>query len=692
MVRIDVHGAKLIAKVDDKLAETNILGLDASNSYGVATDLTSVVLIGGLSPEEKLHGVKYIIESFVGCIKDMVLKAGKAAFDLLPIKPLIATKHDNVQEGCINKCRTRENLCFVGSMCINHYNELSCDCFGTCYEGELCDVYTATILTLRGSSYMSYRVYDWKDRVHSSVNRIGIHFKTWFNDSALFYASGESPRHHHIAVSIVNGSVLVHVDMGDESAATVSQLGTAVSNNSWHNLTILHSHDQLLVSLDDDVRLLDLGEGQLQHLYIDPEIYIGGGPELHKRKGLQSHNNFVGSLKYVYFNDVSILYELKKNNPKVHYIGVLDPLYAEEDVDDIPITFPFPVAHVWWTNDNPDALSLAFDFKSSRAMAVLAYSEVTTATGQGYWEVRLVNEEIRFELVPDVTKNVTHLTTLKYENKGAWHTVELNYTRGELGLAVDFKHKEADLYGLKFKMSKKVIIGSGIGAKASLGLIGCMREIIINGVQMEPRYLVRTHHTVGQVSLDNCQLVDPCKRPNACEHGGKCQVKDDRLTCDCKGTGYIGKNCHFAKFRKTCEELALLGYSKPDVYLIDIDGNGRFPPAHVKCEFQSLENSTKTIVEHNLPSQVDVRSLAENDFSFTITYREFTSEMLQELISHSLYCSQYIKYDCYKAPLELHSATWFISAAHNGTVDYLGNVKEGVLSLCWSVVHLIIHL
>lgn len=59
-----------------------------------------------------------------------------------------------------------------------------------------------------------------------------------------------------------------------------------------------------------------------------------------------------------------------------------------------------------------------------------------------------------------------------------------------------------------------------------------------------------------------------------------------------------------AEFRKTCEELALLGYTKPDVYLIDIDGNGRFPPAHVKCEFQSLEDSTKTIVEHNLPSQV----------------------------------------------------------------------------------------
>lgn len=74
-----------------------------------------------------------------------------------------------------------------------------------------------------------------------------------------------------------------------------------------------------------------------------------------------------------------------------------------------------------------------------------------------------------------------------------------------------------------------------------------MRAVTVNGVPLEPRYVVRTKHTVGTVSLDNCQLVDPCTRPNACEHGGKCSVKDDRVTCDCKGTGYIGKNCHFGE-------------------------------------------------------------------------------------------------------------------------------------------------
>jgi len=96
----------------------------------------------GLSSEEKLHGVKYITESFVGCIRNVVLSSGKAASDLLPIAPLVATKHENVNEGCSDMCDSRHNLCFVGSRCINHYSGITCDCFGTHYEGEHCDIYS----------------------------------------------------------------------------------------------------------------------------------------------------------------------------------------------------------------------------------------------------------------------------------------------------------------------------------------------------------------------------------------------------------------------------------------------------------------------------------------------------------------------------------------------------------------------
>lgn len=46
-VRIDVHGARLMATVDALSEETHLKGLDKENNYGVSANLTSVVLIGG---------------------------------------------------------------------------------------------------------------------------------------------------------------------------------------------------------------------------------------------------------------------------------------------------------------------------------------------------------------------------------------------------------------------------------------------------------------------------------------------------------------------------------------------------------------------------------------------------------------------------------------------------------------------
>ncbi|XP_062553411.1 axotactin-like isoform X3 [Armigeres subalbatus] len=673
MVRIDVHGARLIARVDDHKEEVYLKGLNHETNYGVSINLMSVVLVGGLSSEEKLHGVKYIIESFVGCIRNVVLSSGKAASDLLPITPLIATKHENVKEGCRNKCHSRQNLCFPGSRCVNHYYDISCDCFGTKYEGEHCDIYTATVLTLRGSSYVSYRIYDWKDRVHSPVTRISLMFKTNYDDSALFYASGESLKPQYIAASIKNHSAYIEMDFGD--GVMTAMLGQDLTKHYWHNLTIFHDNNQVTAILDDHMKIIEI-PGAIHNLLFDPEIYFGGGPNLSKRKGLASNNNFVGSLKYVFYNDVSVLFELKKANPKLHYIGVLEEEFREIEVDVIPITFSYAKSHIWWPLSTKDTLNLKFDFKSSKSSAVLAYSEVKTDDATGYWEIRLSTDRLSFDLNPDINSNITHNTYIKIDNPTSWHAIQLTYAQGKITFVVDFRHSITQLYGLSFNVGDKLIIGSSLKAAAS-GLVGCLRDLKINGVEIEPRFLVKSERVVGDVSLDNCKYVDPCKKPNTCEHGGKCSVKDDSTTCDCKDTGYIGKNCHFTRYRKTCEELALLGFSKSDVYSIDIDGNGVFPPARVKCDFQSLTNATKTIVEHNLPSQVDVRSFNDEDFSFQIQYREFNAEMLQELISHSLYCTQYIKYDCIQAPLDLHSATWFKSSFNNITVDSLGEVKRG---------------
>lgn len=47
MVRIDVHGARLIARVDEHQEEVYLKGLNHDTNYGVATNLPSVVLVGG---------------------------------------------------------------------------------------------------------------------------------------------------------------------------------------------------------------------------------------------------------------------------------------------------------------------------------------------------------------------------------------------------------------------------------------------------------------------------------------------------------------------------------------------------------------------------------------------------------------------------------------------------------------------
>jgi hypothetical protein len=478
----------------------------------------------------------------------------------------------------------------------------------------------------------------------------------------LFYASGETIKPQYIAASIKNNSTYIEMDFGDGTLNCT--LGNDLASHYWHNLTIFHDHKEVKVILDDQMRIF---EGA-KNLLFDPEIYFGGGPDLNKKKGLASSNNFVGSFKYVFYNDVSVLYELQKGNPKVHYIGVLSPEFIETDVDVIPMTYPFATSHIWWPIKETNQINLKFDFKSSLNGAILAYSEVQTKEGSGFWEIRLSTDKISFDLVTD--NNVTIPTFIKIDNPTSWHAVELSYVNETITFTVDYRHKVSHMYGLSFNVGNKIIIGSSLRFSEK-GLVGCMRDLSINGMEIEPRFVVKTERVVGEIALDNCQFVDPCLRPNTCEHNGKCIVNNDRVTCDCKGTGYTGKNCHFSQYRKTCEELALLGHTKSDTYLIDIDGNGIFPPAHVKCEFQSIDDSSKTItiVEHNLPSQVDVRSASLEDFS---------AEMLQELISHSLYCTQHIKYDCMKAPLDLNSATWFKSSHKNNLtiIDFIGASKR----------------
>jgi hypothetical protein len=73
-----------------------------------------------------------------------------------------------------------------------------------------------------------------------------------------------------------------------------------------------------------------------------------------------------------------------------------------------------------------------------------------------------------------------------------------------------------------------------------------MQRVEIGGKFIDARQIVGSvEDQIGDIALDNCRFMNPCHRPDVCEHGGRCEVSKDQLTCDCGDSGYTGKHCHF---------------------------------------------------------------------------------------------------------------------------------------------------
>ena len=111
--------------------------------------------------------------------------------------------------------------------------------------------------------------------------------QTRVDDSILFYAAGEIPYHNHIGATIQDKVLYLSLDFGDERVEPISlQMGQNVVDGQWHVLTIAHQGKHVTITLDSAEKKLEI-EGNHHHLYIDPDIYIGGGgPRLKNRQGL----------------------------------------------------------------------------------------------------------------------------------------------------------------------------------------------------------------------------------------------------------------------------------------------------------------------------------------------------------------------------------------------------------------------
>ncbi|XP_053211082.1 axotactin-like isoform X2 [Panonychus citri] len=650
-------------------------------------NIPSTLYFGGLDLSRRYVHKHHNSPRFIGCLGSIQFTHSSILFvDIPPITTV------GLKVGCNNLCRTND-LCSMGSVCVNHYTHSSCDCFGTEYEDKWCTITPVTSLTFRGTSFITYTAFNWTERTETLMNRISLHFQSRFENSMLLYAYGLYPDFNHVFLDLINGQLRFEIDFGEGPLRLTTSGGEKLSDGEWHNVTVIHVKRDVDIYVDGVVHRLRVS-GQRYYLHLEPYIYVAGLPKSIEVRSLYPaslvRSKFIGSLKSVYFNQENILFGLKKGRHNIRYTGLFGPEYGSAVVQSLPITFQTSRSYLNVTKRFSNILDLFLEFKTPQRDVILSsggFRFVDEPSVQFLWILHLKDSIPQFSILDDNYAEVEPISRTWSSGKPVRFLTDQWQMIGLYGQSSNLTIEVNNVYSVKYQFEGEMSFNGHIivgalnatfnNSKAfGYGIMGCIRNLGVDHQTVDSRILLnnRQLHS-GRVALDQCSYINACDYPGACEHGGKCTVnKEGDADCDCTETGYAGKTCHFALYKRTCEEYYLIGHRKNGTYMIDIDRNGPLPPARVECTM-SLKR-TETTVIHNLPVEYIVRRKDFPSYYIDIDYREFNKEMLKALISHTKGCNQEIKYGCKKAPFNLAKETWMISASDR-RVDSLGSTISG---------------
>ncbi|XP_052058141.1 axotactin-like isoform X6 [Mytilus californianus] len=666
----------LIVTLDDEPLSNPVSVLDWNT-------LSSVILFGGKGTESQDH-------LYSGCLKNLQILDGNGTYNNIN-KPEVMGK---VETGCQDKCLTG-NQCNAETPCINFYSHVKCDCFGTNLQGPFCNQSGSTKITLRGYEWITYQLYDKpSDRVFSDKNKFSLQFRSDRGSGVLIYAVGTYPHDSHVIASVHEGVVTASVGF-QQDVTLEANLGIATDDfrqkEGWHNLTIVHNKNTVTFILDEEVTVRTT-ESSNYYLSLDSKIFFGGGNNFVITKGLQVTQNFVGCLKNVYVDDVSLVYEMKHGNDRVIHSGGHKPYYGCHKTEDIPISFPKSGTMIVLDTPSNTDLQVEFGFRTVRDVAIIFYAQTisTLGYGIGFFEIWIRHHQVILQLEPS-TRNPDlskHIVIDHVVNDNKWHTLHLHFTDRFTKIKIDDRSNQINHTDL-LELTGEMVIGHGprLAYDANDGFVGCIRNLAIQDKVKDAINLLQTNSAVYGVILDGCHLVPYCEGGPHCEHGGKCLSNWDGVACDCSDTAYEGHACHFAKYRRSCDDYYQAGYKQSGAYQIDLDSTGPLQPVYVWCEMEYQYQGEKygmTKIDHNFIPDTRVRGKGLYDMRKLLSYREMTRQELVELTESSIWCEQLVDYDCYRAPLELGKSTIFQSARgeilelrYNTDADSLCSCRKG---------------
>ncbi|XP_070843185.1 neurexin 3b isoform X6 [Chaetodon trifascialis] len=275
-------------KVDTKSVTQNVNG--AKN-----LDLKGDLFIGGLGPNMYQNLPKLVVsrEGFQGCL---------ASVDLNGRLPDLINdalfRSGQIERGCEGPSTTcQEDSCANMGVCIQQWENFTCDCSMTSYTGTHCNDPGTTYIFGKGGGLITY-TWPNNERPSTRTDRLAVGFSTTIKDGILVRIDSAPRLGDYIMLHIEQGKVGVTFNIGTVDIS-VKETTTAVNDGKYHLVRFTRNGGNATLQVDNWPVNEHFPTGrQLTIFNTQATISIGGNDR--KRP-------YQGQLSGLYYNGLKVL-------------------------------------------------------------------------------------------------------------------------------------------------------------------------------------------------------------------------------------------------------------------------------------------------------------------------------------------------------------------------------------------------
>ncbi|XP_077566309.1 neurexin-3b-like isoform X14 [Stigmatopora nigra] len=275
-------------KVDTKSVTQNVNG--AKN-----LDLKGDLFVGGLGPNMYQNLPKLVVsrEGFQGCL---------ASVDLNGRLPDLINdalfRSGQIERGCEGPSTTcQEDSCANMGVCIQQWENFTCDCSMTSYSGTHCNDPGTTYIFGKGGGLITY-TWPNNERPSTRTDRLAVGFSTTIKDGILVRIDSAPRLGDYIMLHIDQGKVGVTFNIGTVDIS-VKELTTAVNDGKYHLVRFTRNGGNATLQVDNWPINEHFPSGrQLTIFNTQATISIGGNDR--KRP-------YQGQLSGLYYNGLKVL-------------------------------------------------------------------------------------------------------------------------------------------------------------------------------------------------------------------------------------------------------------------------------------------------------------------------------------------------------------------------------------------------